>query len=121
MTLGAPGKWSIREIVGHLSDAERVFQYRAFRFSRGDETPVPGFEENLYVANSPFSRVSMPDLIAEFESLRRASIHLFENLDAEAMARRGIANNAGISVRAIAYILVGHVIHHIGVMKERYL
>lgn len=117
----APGKWSIREIVGHLSDAERVFQYRAFRFSRGDETPVPGFEENLYVANSPFSRVSMPDLIAEFESLRRASIHLFENLDAEAMARRGIANNAGISVRAIAYILVGHVIHHIGVMKERYL
>jgi len=117
----APEKWSVREIVGHLSDAERVFQYRAFRFSRADETPVPGFDENLYVANAPFSNVSMPDLIAEFESLRRASIHLFENLDGEAMTRRGTANNSAISVRAIAYILVGHVVHHIGVLKERYL
>ncbi|HKY98391.1 MAG TPA: DinB family protein [Gemmatimonadaceae bacterium] len=117
----APDKWSVREVIGHLSDGERVFQYRAWRFSRADETPVPGFEENLYVANAPFPRVSMPDLIAEFESLRRASIHLFENLDAESMVRRGTANNAAISVRALAYIMVGHVIHHIGVLKERYL
>lgn len=117
----APDKWSIREIVGHLGDGERVFQYRAWRFSRADDTPVPGFDENLYVANSPFANVSMPDLIAEFESLRRASIHLFENMDADAMTRRGKANDAEISVRAIGYVLVGHVIHHIGVLKERYL
>jgi hypothetical protein len=117
----APEKWSVREIIGHLSDGERVFQYRAWRFSRADETPVPGFEENSYVANAPFSRVSMPDLIAEFESLRRASIHLFENLDADAMTRRGKANNAEVSVRALGYIMVGHVIHHIRVLHERYL
>lgn len=117
----APGKWSIREIVGHLSDGERVFQYRAWRFSRADTTPVPGFEENDYVANAPFARVSMSDLIAEFEDLRRASIHLFENLDAEAMTRRGTANNAEISVRAIGFVLAGHVIHHMRVIRERYL
>ena len=117
----APEKWTIRQIVGHLSDGERVFQYRAWRFSRADTTPVPGFEENLYVANAPFARVSMPDLIDEFENLRRASIHLFENLDEEAMSRRGAANNAEVSVRAIAYIIAGHVSHHIQVLKERYL
>ncbi|HEX6576211.1 MAG TPA: DinB family protein [Gemmatimonadaceae bacterium] len=117
----APGKWTVKDIVGHLADTERVFQYRAWRFSRGDETPVPGFDENLYVANAPFANVSMRDLIGEFENLRRASMHLFENLDAAAMQRRGKANNAEISVRALAFILVGHVIHHNGVLKERYL
>ena len=116
-----PDKWSVREVIGHLSDGERVFQYRAWRFSRADETPVPGFEENNYVANAPFSRVGMPDLIAEFESLRRASIHLFENLDADAMMRRGKANNAEVSVRALGYIMVGHVVHHMRVLQERYL
>ena len=117
----APDKWSVKQVVGHLADGERVFQYRAFRFSRADATPVPGFEENLYVANAPFDDVPMPDLIDEFESLRRASIHLFSNLTEEAMARRGVANDAGISVRAIAFIIAGHVSHHIQVLKERYL
>lgn len=117
----APGKWSIRQIVGHLGDAELVFLYRALRFSRGDTTPVPGFEENLYVDNAPFESESMSDLIAEFEHLRMASIQLFQNMSEEAMARRGIANEHEISVRAIAYILVGHVTHHLGVLKERYL
>ena len=116
-----PDKWTVRQVVGHLADGERVFQYRAWRFSRADTTPVPGFEENDYVANGPFTRVTMPDLIGEFESLRRASIHLFENLDEEAMSRRGMANNAEVSVRAIAYIIAGHVSHHIQVLKERYL
>jgi hypothetical protein len=117
----APGKWTVRQIAGHLSDGERVFQYRAFRFSRADDTPVPGFDENLYVDNAPFSNVSMPDLIAEFEDLRRASIHLFSNMSEEAMSRRGVANEAEISVRAIAFILVGHVIHHMGVIRSKYL
>jgi len=117
----APGKWTIRQIVGHLSDGERVFQYRAFRFSRTDTTPVPGFDENLYVDNAPFANVSMADLIAEFEDLRRASIHLFSNLDEAAMSRRGTANGHEISVRAIGFILAGHVTHHEGVIRSKYL
>jgi len=117
----APDKWTPLQIVGHLSDGERVFQYRAFRFSRADETPVPGFDENPYVANAPFMRVSMRDLISELEHLRRASIHLFRNLDAEAMGRRGTANGAEVSVRALAFIMAGHVTHHMQILKERYL
>ena len=85
----APGKWSIKEIVGHLSDGERVFQYRAFRFSRADTTPVPGFEENDYVANAPFSRMSMQDLISEFEHLRHATVRMISALDEDAMGLRG--------------------------------
>jgi hypothetical protein len=117
----APGKWTIRQIMGHLSDGERVFQYRAFRFSRADATPVPGFEENDYVANAPFARVSMEKLIAEFEYLRRASIYMFSNLDAEAMGRVGVANGNPVSVRAIAFIMAGHELHHIQIVKDRYL
>ena len=117
----APEKWTIRQVVGHLADGERVFQYRAWRFSRADTIPVPGFDENLYVANGPFTRVSMPDLISEFENLRRATIHLFSSMDGESMARRGVANDAEISVRAIAFIIAGHVSHHLQVLKERYL
>ena len=117
----APGKWNIRQIVGHLADGERVFQYRAWRFSRADTIPVPGFDENLYVDTAPFENVSMPDLIDEFEALRRASIHLFSNMTEEAMTRRGVANGDEISVRAIAFILAGHVSHHLQVLKERYL
>lgn len=117
----APDKWSVRQIVGHLADGERVFQYRAWRFSRADRIPVPGFDENLYVANAPFENVSMPDLIDEFEALRRASILLFGSMTEEAMARRGIANEHELSVRAIAFIIAGHVTHHLGVLRERYL
>jgi hypothetical protein len=117
----APGKWTIRQIVGHLSDGERVFQYRAFRFSRGDETPVPGFDENLYVDNARFPQRSMEDLISEFEHLRLATIKMFSGIDEEGMSRRGTANDAEISVRAIAWILAGHVDHHQQVMRDRYL
>ena len=117
----APGKWSIREIVGHLGDGERVFQYRAWRFSRADTTPVPGFEENDYVANAPFAKVSMSDLISEFESLRKATVKMFSAMDADMMGRRGTANDAEISVHSIAWILAGHVDHHLQVIRERYL
>jgi hypothetical protein len=117
----APDKWSIREIVGHLGDGERVFQYRAWRFSRADTTPVPGFDENLYVANAPFSGMNIADLISEFEHLRHASVRLLSGLDADSMERRGTANDAEISVRAIAWILAGHVDHHAQVLRERYL
>jgi len=117
----APGKWTIRQIVGHLADGERVFQYRAWRFSRADPTSVPGFDENLYVDNAPFESVEMSDLIDEFESLRKASILLFSNMTGEMMTRRGLANGAGVSVRAIAFIIAGHVMHHVQVLKDRYL
>lgn len=117
----APGKWSIKEIIGHLADGERVFQYRAFRFSRADATPVPGFDENLYVANAPFSRLRMSDLIDDLEHLRQSTIHLFRSMDEEAFARRGVANDNEVSVRAIAYIMAGHETHHLQVMRERYL
>ena len=117
----APEKWSIREMVGHLSDAERVFSYRALRFSRGDTTPVEGFDENSYVANSPFTRASLPDLIDELEHVRKATIHLFANLDEKAMGRRGLANGIEVSVRALAFIIAGHVYHHMNVLRTRYL
>ena len=117
----APGKWTPRQIVGHLSDGERVFQYRAWRFSRGDTTPVPGFDENHYVDHAPFEKIGMNDLIDEFEQMRKASVHMFANMDEAAMSRRGVANGAEISVRAIAWVIGGHVTHHMRVLREKYL
>lgn len=117
----APEKWSIRQMVGHLVDGERVFQYRAWRFSRADQTPVPGFEENDYVANAPFEKVSINDLVDELEHMRRATVHMFKNMDEQALSRRGTANGAGVSVRAIAWIMAGHVDHHMQVLRDRYL
>lgn len=117
----APEKWTIREVVGHMADAERVFAYRAFRFSRADTTPVEGFDENTYVAKAPFTRASLADLTNELEHLRRASIHLFANLDAEAIERRGIANGLEVSVRALAFIIAGHENHHLNTLRTRYL
>ena len=117
----APGKWSIRDVIGHVIDAERIFVYRALRFSRSDQTPVPGFEENDYAANGPYSKVTLADLAEEFDHVRRATIHFFANLDNEALSRRGSANGAEISVRALAYIMAGHETHHMGVLRDRYL
>lgn len=115
------GKWSIREVVGHMSDAERVFQYRAMRFARMDATALPGFDENLYVANAPFTHVRLSDLISEFEHLRHASILLLRSLDEQAFSRRGTANDAEITVRALAYVMAGHEVHHIDIIRTRYL
>lgn len=117
----APGKWSIREVIGHMSDAERVFAYRALRFSRGDSTPVPGFDENAYVAGSSFGRRTLEDLISEFEHLRRATVALIGALDEETISLRGVANGTGVSVRALAFILAGHEAHHIEILRTRYL
>jgi uncharacterized damage-inducible protein DinB len=117
----AEGKWSIREVIGHMSDAERVFAYRAMRFSRADNTPLPGFEENSYVANAPFTHVALADLISEFEHVRRSSIYLFASLSEEAMMRRGVASGHEVSVRALAFIAAGHEVHHVKVIRTRYL
>ena len=117
----APGKWSIREMVGHLSDAEWSFGHRAFRFSRGDGSPLPGFDENTYVAASNSDVRTLADLAEEFGHLRAATLALFTHLSPEAWNRRGIANGKEVSVRALAFVLAGHAAHHLKVLRERYL
>jgi hypothetical protein len=117
----AAGKWSVKEVVGHIVDGERVFSYRALRFARGDRTPLAGFEQEGYVANGGFDRRPLADLLAEWEHLRRANLLFFRHLDAESWGRSGIASNAEVTVRALAYILAGHLRHHLAILTERYL
>ncbi len=117
----APGKWSVKEVIGHLIDAERIFAYRALRFARDDSTPLPGFDENRYVANAGFGSRSLADLADEFEYTRKSNVHLFKHLDADSWLRRGAANDNEISVRAIAYVIAGHELHHVGILRTRYL
>jgi hypothetical protein len=117
----APGKWSIKEVVGHMADVERIMTYRALRVARGDKTPLPGFDENAYVPAANFGARSLASLVRELEAVRGATLAFLETLDAEAAARRGTANNLDISTRALAYIIAGHERHHVGILKDRYL
>jgi len=117
----AEGKWSIKELLGHLIDGERMFAYRLFRISRGDETPIEGFEQDGYIENAHSNDRSFADLLEEFSLLRRANMIFFKNLDDTAWFRIGTANNAKISVRALVYIMAGHIEHHLAILKERYL
>ena len=117
----APDKWSIREVVGHLSDAERIFTYRALRMARGDETPLPGFDENAFVSRARLDDRSFAGLIDEYAAVRAASVALFDSLFPEEWTRRGIASDKGVSVRALAWISAGHEIHHLSILRERYL
>ena len=116
----APGKWTIKEVVGHLSDAERIFCYRALRFARGDAQPLTGFDENSYVPAGRFNDRRIADLLDEFEAVRAATVHLFRHLDEDALTRRGPANNQPISVRALGYVVAGHERHHVKLLRERY-
>ena len=117
----APGKWSIKEIVGHLSDVERIFSYRALRFARGDATPLPGFEQDDYAPEVGADRRTLADLVAEWADVRRATLALFRHLPQPAWDRRGIASGHSASVRALAYAMAGHLRHHLEVLEERYL
>lgn len=117
----AEGKWSMKELLGHLSDAERLFVYRALCIARGDTQPLPGFEEDEYVRGADFDSLPFAKIISEFETVRAATISFLENLQEEAWKRKGTANGSGVSVRAIAYILAGHERHHLQVLKDRYL
>ncbi len=121
LTRPAAGKWNIREIVGHLTDTERIFAYRALRISRGDQTPLPGFEQNDYVKAAGFSDRSQGLLLAEYHLVRQATVALFEGLPEKAIARTGTANDSPISVRAIAWITAGHERHHMAIVREKYL
>jgi hypothetical protein len=116
----APDKWSAKEVLGHVCDTERIFAYRALRISRGDSTPLAGFEQDDYVRNGPFGNLSISDLVEEFIAVRRATISLLRNLDEAAWMRRGIANNNEVTVRALAYIIAGHELHHRRILEEKY-
>jgi hypothetical protein len=117
----APGKWSIKEVIGHLIDGERIFTYRALRMARNDRTPLPGFDENSYVENGNFGECRVAELADEFQAVRKSSIYIFRHLGQEAWGRRGVANDSEISVRAIAHIIAGHELHHLGIIRTRYL
>jgi uncharacterized damage-inducible protein DinB len=116
-----PNKWSIKEILGHLTDTERIFGYRILRIARADQTPLSGFEQDDYVRAGNFSARSLTDLLEEFSVVRRATMALLRSLNDLAWLRRGVANQKEISVRALAYVLAGHERHHRRILEERYL
>ena len=116
----ADGKWSIREVVGHLTDTERIMVYRALAFARGETGPLPGFDENAYVRGAAFDAVPLGQLLAEFEAVRIATLYFARHLTAEAWVRAGTANGKTMSVRALLYVVAGHLPHHLGVLYERY-
>jgi uncharacterized damage-inducible protein DinB len=116
----AEGKWSIAEVVGHMIDVERIFNYRALRIARADETPIEGFDENAYVPAAESDGRALADLIAEFEAVRRATVALVRSFPPAAFTRVGTANGKPISVRALVYIIAGHERHHLGTLRERY-
>jgi uncharacterized damage-inducible protein DinB len=117
----AEGKWTIKEILAHLIDDERIYAYRALRFARNDETELPGFEQDAYALHSGANTRTVKSLLKEFESVRRSTIALFDSLDDEALARSGVADGKRTTVRALAYHIAGHELRHMNIIKERYL
>jgi hypothetical protein len=117
----AEGKWTIKELLGHLIDGERIFAYRALRFARADKTPLEGFDQDPYIENADFNSIKFSNLLKELTLLRAANVLFFESLSETAWSQTGVASDAEVSVRALAYIMVGHVRHHINILKARYL
>ena len=116
----APEKWSAKEVLGHVCDTERIFAYRMLRISRGDRTPIEGFEQDDYVRNGPFAKIAFAEVIEDYIAVRRATLTLLRNLNEQAWTRRGIANKNEISVRALAYTSAGHELHHRRILEEKY-
>jgi uncharacterized damage-inducible protein DinB len=116
----ATGKWTVRQVLQHLTDAERIFAYRALSIARKDPNPLPGFDENEYAEVARVEHRDWMDMIEEFQMVRLASEHLFRSLNEDELQRKGMASNAPITVLSIGYIIVGHAMHHQRVMKERY-
>lgn len=117
----APGKWTLKEVVLHCSDAERIFAYRALRIGRGDTTELPGWDEKAYAPISGANDRPLRSLVAELRAVREATLTLFEGLPDDAWSRRGTANGREVTVRALAWITAGHLLHHLGIVRERYL
>ena len=116
----AEGKWSVKDVLGHMADGERVFSYRLVRIARGDKTPMPGFEENDWAKAAPHGKRPIGAVIDELIAVRRATLALMESLDETAIANSGVANNNPVTGRAICWIVAGHTKHHLDVLKERY-
>lgn len=116
----APGKWSIREVVGHIADTDRVFGYRAFCISRGEQQPLPGFDQDEYMATAGFEARPLADLVEEFSSIREANLRALRRLDSHGWDRTGTASGHPVSVRALAFMMAGHVRHHCNILRERY-
>jgi uncharacterized damage-inducible protein DinB len=116
----APGKWSVKEVIGHLSDSERIWAYRALRIARADATPLSGFEQDDYVRNGGFAERTLADLAEEFAAVRAANLAMFRALTPEAWTRRGSANKSEVTVRALGYIIAGHEVHHRRILEEKY-
>ena len=116
----AEGKWTVRTVIGHLIDAERIFAYRALRIARGDSTPLPGFEENDYASAAGSDARSIAGLSSEMHAVRASTVRLFESFPEEAWARSGTVNNAPVTMRALAWITAGHAMHHLAVLRDRY-
>lgn len=114
------GKWSIKEVVGHLTDVERIMAYRALRIARGDTTPLPSFDENAYVPVARFDSRSLADLVGELRTTRAATLALLRTFDADAWLRRGTASGKPVSVRALGYMIPGHERHHLEILRTRY-
>jgi hypothetical protein len=117
----APDKWSIREVLSHINDTERVFLFRAFWFARGFDTPLPSFDQDVAVASAHADDVPWEKHIEEFRTIRQASLSFFRNLPAKAWAKAGIASGNPFTVKALAYVLAGHAAHHVAILEERYL
>ncbi|EKN69769.1 hypothetical protein BABA_08256 [Neobacillus bataviensis LMG 21833] len=117
----ASGKWSIKEVLGHMTDTERIMSYRLLRVGRGDQTPLAGFDENDYIKGSQIDQLSNKVILEDFKAVRNATITLIQNMADEPWGRKGFANGTEITTRAIAYIIAGHAIHHGNIIKERYL
>jgi len=116
----SPEKWSAKEVLGHVCDTERIFAYRALRIARGDQTALEGFEQDDYVRNGSFARMPLEEIVEDYIAVRRATLTLFRNLEEPAWVRRGVANRNEVSVRALAYTIAGHEVHHRRILEERY-
>jgi uncharacterized damage-inducible protein DinB len=116
----APGKWTIKEVAGHMVDTERIMAYRLLRVARGDATPLPGFEQDDYVRDGGFHERTLASLIEEFRLVRSSTLALLQGLNGAALARRGTADGKTVSARALAYIIAGHERHHVGILQQRY-
>jgi|SRR5581483_7272340 len=116
-----PGKWTIKEVIGHIIDTERIMAYRALWFARNDQAPLPGFEQDDFMRYSNFNNVSIADLAAEFSHLRKSNVYMFEGFGDDVWERTGVASNNKVTVRALAYIVAGHVAHHAQILRAKYL
>ncbi|HDR7719257.1 DinB family protein [Bacillus albus] len=117
----APSKWSIKEVIGHIADTERITAYRLLSIARGETAELPGYNDDMYVLKADFNKQSMQDLLENLMIVRQSTVHLLKSLDKDAWLQRGNANKSAVTVRALAYIIAGHELHHLQIIKERYL